>query len=193
MDFFVINQMPMVDRTYCFLEWKPEEIPIRQKWRLTKGYPMEDHYPGDSPWYMSDEYPGFKLPSLIGNVSNMLVLHQDLARVIEATGVPMELLKFTLHNHKKRVASRDYVIVNPLGTFDCLNYDESKIQYTEEDKPQVVGVDKRVFDSRKMAEAPDVFRILEEPREIVISHKVVEELKKLNPTNVYLHRVEQAP
>lgn len=194
MDFYIIEQTPLVNNDFVFLSGKPRGIGITD-WKLSEGEPLGDEYPGidETKWYMEKKYPGIKLPSLIGNVSNVVVVHRELKDVFEAAQVPTDYVQFTLYNHKNRVASRDYFIINVLGTFDCLNYNESKIKYSKEAPGKVISVKRMVFDRRKLEQAPDIFRVKEEPETIVISQRLVGPLQKLNPTNVYLHVVEQAP
>jgi len=188
MNYFIIDNSPTVTRDFCMLEAGPRAI-SKVRYRLLRGKPMGSDYPPDVVWHMSDRYGGIKLPSLIGNTGNMLVVERKLKEVFEQAGVPIECLPFTLLNHKDRVASTDYFIINPLGTFDCLHQQKSEIIRAE---GEVVGVDKYVLDPAKLKDAPDLFRVLETPEEIVISHRLADKLKKLNPTNVYLFDLEQA-
>jgi len=193
MDYFHLDDCPTRDDDAVCLDDEPEGINMSQ-WKIARGVAMGADYPADAQWRMSDEYPGIKLTSLLATVSNMLVVEGRLKSVLEATGVPIEFLPFTLYNHKKRVASRDYFIVNVLGTFDCLHYDKSEIEWFTEVPGAVVGVDKHVLDKRKLAAAPDIFRVKEDPTMIVISARLAAQIKKLDPlpTNVYLIKLDQA-
>ncbi|MCP3137895.1 imm11 family protein [Pyxidicoccus xibeiensis] len=156
---------------------------------MSTGIAMGDKYPPDAKWYMSDESPGIKMPSLIATVTNMLVVERRMKEVIERTGVPMECLPFTLHDHKKRVARTDYFIINPLGSFDCLDLKQSEIIY---DDDEVVAVEKLVLSPEKLRAAPDIFRVKEDPHVYVLSHRLVDALRQLEPTNVYLTKLEQS-
>ncbi|MBZ4417928.1 imm11 family protein [Myxococcus sp. RHSTA-1-4] len=191
MDYFSINKSPTVDMGYCILDDEPEGTNMYTH-RMGKGYPMGDKYPANAEWQMSDEFPGLKLPSLIANTGAFLVVERKLKEVFEGTGVPMECLHFTLLDHKGREASRDYFIINPLGTVDCLHLEKSEIRYSKEVPGEIVRVRKPVLDSNKLRSAPDFFRIQEDPYVYVLSHKLVDELRQLNPTNVYLTKFEQA-
>ena len=143
---------------------------------------MGDKYPQDAVWQMSSKYGGTKLASLI--TSHYVVVERKLKEVFERTGVPMECLNFTLLDHKGQVASRDYFIINPLGTFDCLNFEKSEIKYSKEMPGEIIRIIKCVLDSNKLREAPAFFRIKESPHTYILSHKLVDELRQLNPTNV---------
>ena len=189
MDYFSITKGPTVDRSLCMLEREPQGLRMFSH-RMGKGYAMGDKYPQDAVWQMSGKYGGTKLDSLIA--SHYLVVERKMKEVFERTGVPMECLNFTLLDHKGQVASRDYFLLNPLGTFDCLNLEKSTIEYSNEMPGEIIGIDNYVLDSNKLRNAPDFFRIKEDPYVYVLSHKLVDELQQLNPTNVYLTKLEQA-
>ena len=193
MDYYELDTCPTQDMSFVRLEDEPNGTNM-SCWRIFQGTPMGSEYPADAQWFMSDEYPGIKLPSLIANVSSMVIVERRLKDVFAATGVPIEFLPFTLHDHKKRVASRDYFILNVLGTFDCLNLDKSEIEYSEDVPGEVVGIDKYVLDTRKLETAPDIFRVKEEPTMIIVSSRLGKQIQQLTPpvTNVYLIKLEQA-
>jgi hypothetical protein len=193
MDYFQLDDCPTRDDDAVCLDDEPEGINMSQ-WKISDGIAMGADYPPDAKWRMSDEYPETKLTSLLATVSNMLVVDGRLKAALEATSVPIEFLPFTLYNHKNRVASRDYFIVNVLGTFDCLHPTKSEIRYSKEYPDEVIGIHKHVLDKRKLASAPDIFRVKEDPTMIVISARLAAQIKKLDPlpTNVYLTKLEQA-
>src|SRR3990172_7939383 len=131
MRYFEIKKSPLVDKTYCFLWSKPRAVGIAG-YMMAKGLPIGGEYPADVPWQMCKEVPGKRLPSLIGTSCNLLVVARPLRDILEQAGAPIECLPFTLLDHKKRVASQDYFIINPLGTFDCLDLQKSHIVWDDE-------------------------------------------------------------
>jgi hypothetical protein len=160
--------------------------------RMSRGIEMKDKYPADAKVYMKDRRPGMGLPSLIGNTLGFLIVGRALKEAFEATGVALECLPFTLFNHKKREASRDYFIINPLGTFDCLNMEKSEIDYSKESPGEILGVDRVVLSAKKLASAPDFFRIQEVPHAYIISARLAAKLQALQPTNFYVTQLEVA-
>ena len=87
-------------------------------------------------------------------------MHQEAAELICQIEVgELEVFPFTLINHKGRVHSRDYVFLNPLGTFDCLNMKLTQCKRYSSGK--IMKITKFVLDRDKIAKAPDLFR----PRE----------------------------
>jgi hypothetical protein len=189
MKYFIIDLMPAVDMEYCVLEYAPEGTQDLSH-RMSRGMPMGADYPLTPKWQMSEEFGGIKLPSLMANTSSMLIVDRKLKEIFERVKVPIECLPFVLCNHKGRAASQDYYIINPLGSFDCLHLEQSDVVRSVNG---IVRIKKHVLDPGKTESAPDLFRITEAPEVIVISHRLADELKTVNPTNVYLHEVEQAP
>lgn len=189
MNYFLINLTPLADKSYCVLGDLPDNL-LGFSYRMSRGIAMGKDYPKDAQWRMSDEFGSIKLPSLIANTDTILVVERKLKDVFESTGVEMECLPFALINHKGRVASQDYFIVNPLGNRDCLNLEKSDISWMGD---EVVSLRTPVLDPDKLKDAPDIFRIKEDREMLVISHQLADALKQVNPTNVYLVKVEQAP
>jgi hypothetical protein len=191
MDYYEIDTMPSVDRDFCFLDKEPKGTNMFTH-RMAMGYAMGDKYPADAKLYMDDRNLGIKFPSLIGNTNSFLIVIRGLKEILEKTGVAMECLPFTLYDHKKREASRDYFIINPIGTFDCMHLGKSKIEYSKEHPGEIVGVDHVVLDPEKLRSAPNFFRIKEIPTSYVISARTAAEIQKLKPTNVYLNKLDVA-
>jgi len=192
MAFYRINACPLEDFTFCFLANAPEGT-VGLNHRMARGYPMGSDYPAGATWQMSDEYDGIKLPTLISCLDSILVLLKPAMEIFRDTGVPMECLPFTLLNHKGRVASRDYFIVNLLGTLDCLDIEKSDIEWLDDQVGgEVIHVYDHVLDPRKIAGAPPVFRTKEDPYCIVLNETVAEKLRAPKPTNLYLTELEVA-
>jgi hypothetical protein len=192
MRYFSIEKCPTEDSSLCMLDGATDGTGGLRH-RMTRGLPMGRDIPIGATWSMPDRFEGIKVPTLISCVTNLLVLHRTAAEVFRDTGVPVEILPFTLFNHKKRAASTDHVIVNPLGTLDCLDIEKSDIEWLDDKVGgEVIHVYGHVLDPKKIAGAPPVFRTKEDPYCIVVNEAVAGELRALNPTNVYLTELEVA-
>ena len=189
---FQIETCPTEDFSLCVLSGAPKGT-VTLNHRMSRGYPMGADYPSDAQWAMCERYKGIKLSTLITCVSGILVLAKQAMEVLQDTGVTMECLPFTLLNHKGRVASRDYFIVNLLGTLDCLDIEKSDIEWLDDQVGgEVIHVYDHVLDPRKIAGAPPVFRTKEDPYCIVLNETVAEKLRAPKPTNLYLTELEVA-
>ena len=180
---------------FCFIGSSPEEMGL-EDYYPAKGKKLGSKYPPVASIYLQDKYPGFRLSSLIGTIKSYLIVHRDMKDVIEAhcPGVEIEYLPFTLYNHKKRVHSQDYFIVNPIGGLDVLDLKASVIKYL--DAPgdpyhgAVVDVKKFVLDGEKVQHAPALFRVKEYPSEYFINETLANAFKERQFTNVVLEEIE---
>lgn len=188
MQYYRINLRPGVDPGFCFLGNVPLGTEPKTH-RIAEGFELGGDYPRDARIYMDFKNPGFKLPSLVGNTNSFLIVSGPVKKVIESmnTGI-IEYLPLSIYNHKKRLASNDYFIVNPIGCLDCLDLRASEITYFQ---GHIVKINKYVLSAKKLENAPDIFRIKEDPRVYVISHRLVIELKKIKATNFYIFPLDQ--
>ncbi|HVK54197.1 MAG TPA: DUF1629 domain-containing protein [Burkholderiales bacterium] len=181
------------DASLAFVRDEPEDLGLYD-YCPRRGERMGDKYPKDAKVRLDPKSPGIKLGSLLGNLIGYLMVNTALKDVIlEVCKCEVEVLPFTLYNHKKRVHSTDYWIINPIGVFDCVNRDASTIQYVDATKAEIAGVEKLVFDPNKMAAAPDLFRVPEDPMQQFISERLAKAIKAINPTNVLLMETELQP
>ena len=179
------------DRLLAFIDDPPDGLGL-YTYCLTKGVPIANRYPEDAGIYLQPESPGIKLSSLLGNTQRYLIVHNDMKNIIEKyCDCKMEILPFTLYDHKRRVLSKEYWIVNPLGTFDCVDKDKSEIVYLDNTKADVVTVDRFVFEAQKLAEAPDLFRVPEYPTRYFISEDLAKAFQDENFTNIFLLEIDQ--
>jgi hypothetical protein len=157
---------------------------------LHTGARIGDEYPQDAKVYMSQENPGIKLSDVLGNTKNFLMVSRDLKEVVEKhCGDKVEYLPFTLYDHRKRVYSKDYFILNPLGTFDCLDLRKSDIVWGESDPDRIVRIEEHVLDRRKVEDAPQLFRIDRHPTAYVLGVNLATEIHSRKFSNIYWRKL----
>ncbi|WP_163997995.1 imm11 family protein [Pyxidicoccus caerfyrddinensis] len=187
MDFHLLNHRPTVDPDYCILDDFPEGLGL-DSYKLGKGERVGKDYPKNARIYMTDDFSGIALPDLVSNTRNMLIVSKKVKESIERVNKgPTEYLPVAIYNHKRRLASADYFIINPLGTFDCLDLKKSRIEYHEGD---VVGVDEFVLDPKKLKKAPDLFRAREDPVAYFVSERLIGEWLDMEPRPTNIHFVD---
>src|SRR5579884_2171520 len=109
------------DKSLALISQPPDGLGLFD-YCLSEGEPIGDRYPADAAIHLHRKYPGIRLSSLIGNTLCFLIVHTTMKDVLlQHAPNQMEVLPFTLYNHKKRVHSRDYWIINPLAIVDCLD------------------------------------------------------------------------
>ncbi|MCA9706819.1 MAG: hypothetical protein KDK70_13285 [Myxococcales bacterium] len=103
---------------------------------------------------------GLDLPDRVSNVYDLLVLRQSCAEAVLASHDlgAVEVLPAVLISAKGRVHAEDYVVVNPLGTLDCLDVARSQMGGTPDD-PYVRLGGSFCFDAAAIPPGRDVFRV----------------------------------
>lgn len=174
----------------AFFKDSPTGLELRDYY-LIQGKRLGTHYPEDAKLHMDNRTRGIKLSSLLGNTNYFLVVCTEMKNVIEQTCTnEIEYLPISIVNHKGRVQSQNYWIINPIGTYDCVDRSASDIDYLSTDPQKVIGVTKLVFSSAKLANAPHLFRVPEQPEEYFISATLGKALLPHAFTNVLLKSVE---
>jgi hypothetical protein len=173
------------DDSLCFLDNFIEGLePL--SWRAEEGARLGKDFPKDAKLFMNKENPGIKLSPLLGTSCNVLIGSRDFKEAVEKhCKNEIEYLPFTLYDHRKRVYSRDYFIINPIGTLDCLDRKESDITWDDENPDEVLGIDGMVLDYEKVKDAPQLFRVDLEPSACVVGLELAREFKARNFSNIF--------
>lgn len=179
------------DKTLAFLDAEPIEL-AEHGYRLAIGQPMEPFYPSRVRMEMQPESPGLKLATLLGNLMGYLIVHQSAKELIESMegAGNVEYFNFQLANHKGRLHSADYWIVNPLGAVDCLDRAASDVTWAPSDPTRCLSVNRCVLLADRIPEGHHLFRIPEDVREYFIDEMLAARMKEMRFTNVYLDEVE---
>jgi hypothetical protein len=191
MRFFLLDTLGDTnDEDLCFLGDFVKGIE-GDSWRVHDGEPLGPIYPKDAKLFMSREYKGMKLCSLIGNERGMLLVSSEFKDLIQkhCKGSEIEILPFTLYDHRKRVLSKDYFLINPLGTFDCLDFKESDITWDEDEPGEVVRIRDYVVDKKKAKKAPQLFRFHKDSSTYVVGVELAEDMYERDLTNVAWKRL----
>jgi hypothetical protein len=150
------------------------------------GKPATDVWPEDARIYMSKDQKGVKLSSLLGTTRNMMIANRALRELVEehCKGVEIEYLPFALYDHRKRLYSTDYCIINPIGTLDCLDVKKTDADWDDEKPGRMSYLEVPVLDRKKVAKAPQLFRIKESPTDLIVGPELGVAIGKAKLTNV---------
>jgi hypothetical protein len=185
MDFFQWETTGDVnDDSLCFVADGPEGMGLELAY-LQLGKPAQQFVPPDPKIALRKEHPGIKLSGFLGNSKNFLILSKAGVAVIEklCSAQKHEVFPFTLLNHKKRVHSTDYALVNPLTFVAALDQGASEVKLSP--KGKVESVERYVLSKAKVADAPHLFRLAEKPVEYVFSRELGRALNAAGVTNVF--------
>jgi hypothetical protein len=121
---------------------------VDKVYEIKRGAPRADGFPSDACFEMDKRFPRqVKLADSPSNLEGMVVVSAPLKALLESTKPPsVELLRVSIINHKGRVASEEYFIVNPLRVIDCIDKTRSEIKWNAIDTTAISGCLRLVLD-----------------------------------------------
>ncbi len=127
--------MPANTHTYFLLRWEVLDgycaifdfaEGMKQTFKPATGVRMGDAYPQGARFKMAKEERGLKIADVIPNAVGYFMVSAKMKELLEKhSGAEIEFLRFTLLNHRGRVASEDCYIANVIGTRDCVDLEKS--------------------------------------------------------------------
>jgi hypothetical protein len=180
------------DKELVFLDREPLEL-VQHGHRLATGERMGDDYPQIVRFVMQLGRPGLRLTTLIGNSVNYLIVHKALADIVKnANCGEIEIWPMEIINHKGRCHSKDYWIINPIGTIDCMDEKASEVTRAKSTPGRLLSIEKLVLREDRLTNAPDIFRVRDHI-DIIISSTLGKSLQGHGFTNIYLEEHEVTP
>lgn len=162
------------DETFVLIGDPAKEYP--KDYRLREGHELTDEWPDGVTYFFSRDRPeGMVLTDYLTNYMGLLIASprlQTLLRELNAAGI--EFLPVVLKNHKKRVASQDYCVVNFSRLTPVINRDRSVVKVSALDDEQVRRIDKVVLREDVAAAGPPFLRMAEMPMTVLFRDDVVE-------------------
>jgi hypothetical protein len=132
-----------------------------RSFELAYGISLAAVFPKDARAPMDSDFK--KATALTDDLSNMdsaKVCSKRLVEFLKARDLRhVEYLPLTIVNHKGKVASTDYFIVNPVGLVDALDLAASKPVYNSIKKSMINRVARVVLDPRRLDPERKVFRL----------------------------------
>ena len=177
----------------CIISTGPEGM-ARGDTRMAVGLAARKLMPSPARIRLQSKYRGLQLAGFIGNTPGYLIFNSIGRAIIEkaCVGQKIEYLPFELINHKGRVHSTDYAMINPVGGFDALNEEASTISRAATDG-RILDVPVIVLDTRKLEDAPPLFRLAQKPTVYVMSEALIDEFKAAKVDNLAYRHLPQRP
>jgi hypothetical protein len=113
---------------------------VEDSFELDEGVSRAHDWPDDAYCSMDPDYPKDVAleDSLYG--AGALVVSGRVKQALEGAGVNnVEFLPLRIVNHKGRIASKDYFIVNPLDVCDCIDIARSVVKWNAIDPDSICG------------------------------------------------------
>ncbi|WP_163993630.1 imm11 family protein [Pyxidicoccus caerfyrddinensis] len=168
----VVWEWDVGDR-FCVLEGLQH---VRDEYQLSKGISRAQDFPKDACFHMSARHR--KYVALADNLSNLgrsLVVSRKLKEFVEARKPrDVEFLRVSLFDHKQKLASDEYFIINPIRVVDCIDKDKSRYKWNNIDPEKMSSCSKMVL----KPEALDPELLMFRPRHVEYYVLVHPELAK---------------
>ena len=112
----------------------------RLAWALSVGERLSEVWPADMSVSMRPDRPkDIALTDVIHNLERALVVSPRLSAFLRAQSLPaLEPLPVTVLDHKGRVASNDYAVVNCCLVLDCVDQSQSEYEWDGLETPSMV-------------------------------------------------------
>ncbi|WP_086931502.1 imm11 family protein [Agarilytica rhodophyticola] len=147
----------------------------------SKGESLKAQHPQDSESVMcfDTDFPDrIKLFDFVSNLDEVLIGNKRVRDVFEQLGIEnVEYLPVWLMNHQGEIASKDYTILNVLGSVDAIDMEKSKYRMGRIIKTQINRVKHLVLDNDNIPEEAQVFRASSKLNEIFISDPLKQALE----------------
>jgi hypothetical protein len=178
----------ITDESLCLLTQSDAGLGAKD-YCLTRGERIGGDFPADACLVMTKDWPGMKLSTVLGNSCAFLVCHADMRAVIgEVCTNEIEFLPVAVLNHRGKPVSRDYVIVNVIGTVDCLDEPASKV--VRSGKGKVVKLGAPVIDAKKLPPGLHLLRPAQAPSRLFMSLELGKALAARKFTNLRFNEVK---
>lgn len=151
---------------------------LTDDFELTEGVSLAARWPADVVCPMDPQWPkDLQLADSLHG-TRVRVISDRLRRALNEAGVGgVEFLPVAIINHKGRVAARDYWVVNPPATIDCIDLDASGVEWNSIDPELIDGCEQLVIRPETVPATTQVFRPRFDPGLILIRSEFAHHLQ----------------
>ncbi len=145
---------------------------------LKRGVPFGDAFPGDARFRMSKAHKkDTVLTDDLSNTDRLKVCSPRLVDFLRKAKVGhVEYLPVRILDHKGKVASSDYRIVNPFPPQDVLDLKASGPQYSAIRKTTIMDVKRLVIDAKRVEPGVRIFRIKDFTDPVLVDRQLAEDI-----------------
>jgi hypothetical protein len=166
MKYFIIREESDEGNVYV------SDIPegLMRKYQLLKGISRLSGWPTDLAARFSDDRPeGMRLTDWVLTPFGWLLISDRFKKLVEGTGVSnVEYLPIKMKNHKKKVVSDSYWIVNFLVLVEAVDRSKSAFEIDAAEDDKIFRFDRFVLRTEVEEKGPPVFRLKEQPQLVLV-------------------------
>jgi len=161
--------------------------PVEDAYELNRGISRAESWPAGVTCVMDPEFPtDIELTDNLYGTNIIVVserLRDALAGGNAADGV--EFLPVSIVNHKGRVASNSYFVLNPPTTIECIDLKASKVKWNVLNKKLISTCERLVIDEKKVPAQVSTFRPRHLPMRILVRTEVAKSLEAAGLTGLH--------
>jgi hypothetical protein len=171
MDYVVWRADPTTD--FCSLDVLDN---VDDSYELKRGISRAQGFPASASFPMDPAHKkAIKLGDNLYTIENVLVISKPLKEFLEShQPLETEFLPVSIINHKGRLASADYFIVNPLSVQDCINKSKSTLDWNPIEKDLIASCEVLVLDKARIDPRYVLFRPRYMPTVVFLRRDVAE-------------------
>lgn len=160
-------------------------------YKLMKGDSVVKEWPEDATFRMDSDFKKqIKLADSLTNPNNVLVASPKLRDFLMTNKVAnLEFLPVRILDHKKKVASKDYSIVNLVTTQDCIDSKASGVTWNNIDPDYIAAMKQLVLNEKKIAKDARLFRAKHLKTLMFVRSDLADAAAKAGLTNVKFWRL----
>ena len=159
---------------------------VKDDYELSEGVSRAEGWPDDVKAPMSAEYPkDIELPDNVFG-TELIIISDKTRQLLKTEGVTnVEYLPLAIFNHKKKLASKDYFILNPPSVVDCIDIEASDVKWNAIDKTLINRCKQLVLKEANVPKTVKVFRPKHLPTWILIRSELAKKLEDSGLTGLY--------
>lgn len=160
--------------------------------KLKRGASVAAYFPDNALFAMDPEFPkDIKLADCIRNDGGFILASKPLMELMRsANGNHVEYLRVKILNHKKRVASTEYFIINPLDILDAIDFDHSSVEWNLINPELISSCSKLALNKEKIAPELKMWRLKFFPRRVLLRRDLAEAIRAAGFTGVTFTEIE---
>lgn len=149
---------------------------VEDSYELSRGVSRAKDFPTNACFHMDPEFKkDITLSDNLDNMDRLLVVSKRLKEFVERSNArQVEYLRVTIINHKNRVASDEYFIINPLSIVDCIDKKKSDLLWNAIDPLKIASCDRLVLNPRSFENEPALFRLKHLEHAVMVDRKLVD-------------------
>ncbi|OZG70967.1 hypothetical protein BTA51_22945 [Hahella sp. CCB-MM4] len=171
----------------AIIEGHPDEVTdVIAGYKFRKAVSLVKEFPALPGYSMDPEFPDNRLlTDSLDNTDELLIFSEALTDIVKSLEQEnIELLPVKILDHRGKVASEKYNIINVVGTVDCIDWDNSKYVVSPMDSDELHRIKKLVLIESNIPQGTHILRLHKKPGQILVSEKFKQSVETLGLTGM---------